>query len=413
MNAGSSSTKCSIVDVGEASAEPGEPSGISPTQASVPGDEPGRDQPYRDTAYRDTAYRDVLVRNLPPPGTPSLSDALSEMVASYSPEASAHRIVHGGTLFTKPILLDPLEESKLADLADLAPLHNPAALALIDKVRSLAPDIPSVGCFDTAFFATMPPAARAYAVPEHWTRALGIRRYGFHGLSHQWASQRTAELLGADPYGLRIVSAHLGSGASLAAVVGASAVDTTMGFTPLEGLVMATRSGSLDPGVILHLIQREGMEASAVEEALEHESGLLGLSGHADLAKVIDGAAAGDERCILAWELYLHRLCAAIAAMVSAMGGVDVLTFTAGAGEGSAALRREVCQHLSFLGFELDAGKNEHASGDRIISLDAPAPAAEAPRRMPAAAVVHAREDLIMARQAARLLGGGGVSVGH
>jgi acetate kinase len=288
--------------------------------------------------------------------------------------------------------VDEATEASLAGLGDLAPLHNPPALALLDRVRALD-DRPAVACFDTAFFADLPAAAATYAVPEEWRAGLGVRRYGFHGLSHAWASRRGAELEGRAVADRRVVTAHLGAGASLAAVEHGRAVDTTMGFTPLEGLVMATRSGSVDPGALVHVLRRGGLSADDLDDALERRSGLLALAGTPDLAEVRRRADRGDGRAQLAWDVYLHRLRAALAAMTAAMGGVDLLVFTGGAGEGSATLRAEAVGGLGFLGLDLDPVANA-GSGDRLLSVGGP----------PAVAVVGAREDLEMARQAEAVL---------
>ena len=213
-----------------------------------------------------------------------------------APDATGHRIVHGGTRFTGPVLVDKAVEKALRDLTDLAPLHQPKSLAAYDAVRGLLPGVAAVACFDTAFHASLPAAAATYAVPREWQQRYGVRRYGFHGLSHAYCSRRAAELLGRQPAGLRLVTCHLGAGASLAAVVNGRSVNTTMGFTPLEGLVMATRSGTVDPGLVLWLEQHEDLAPNAVADALEHRSGLLALAGAADMREVQAGAAAGDRR---------------------------------------------------------------------------------------------------------------------
>lgn len=321
--------------------------------------------------------------------------ALGRLVDRYRPEATVHRIVHGGAQFHEPLLVDGRTEEALLHLADLAPLHNPPALTLLDQVQRLAPTAATVACFDTGFFATLPEVAATYAVPEWWRSRLGIRRFGFHGLSHSWVSSVVPDLVGQPGSELRVVSAHLGAGASLAAISGGRPVDTTMGFTPLDGLVMATRCGSLDPGVITHLLRTGAADAASIDQTLEHRSGLLGLAGTADLAEVIDGAGAGEDRALLAYGVYLHRLRGAVAAMAAAMDGFDVLCFTGGAGEASAAMRADVCRGLGFLGCEVHSEAN-HGTGDRLISAQA----------TPAVAVVHAREDLVMARQATALLQG-------
>ncbi len=312
-----------------------------------------------------------------------------------------HRVVHGGPEFTSPLLLDAGAESRLETLAELAPLQNPPAIAAILSLQSRWPELPQVACFDTAFHVTIPPDASTYALPDRW-RDLGLRRFGFHGLSHAWASRRAAELIGAPVEDLRLVTAHIGSGASLAAVCGGRSVDTTMGFTPLEGLVMATRSGSVDPGLLLWLLRHEQITVDELEDALDRRSGLLGLSGvSGDLREVLVAGDQGDERSKLAFGVYVHRLRALVAAMVAAMGGIDGLVFTGGAGEGSARLRQETCAGLGFLGIDLDEPRNEagHELVDRLVSRVG---------ATPAVVVVRAREDLEIARQVRMVLGAGG-----
>jgi acetate kinase len=275
---------------------------------------------------------------------------LEAILAAGEPvEAAGHRVVHGGPEFAGPVLVDREVEGKLEALADLAPLHNPPALVGIRVLHELRPKLPAVACFDTAFHATIPAAAATYAVPASWRERWPLRRYGFHGLSHAYASHRAAELLGRTAEELRLVTAHLGAGASLAAVRGGRSVETTMGFTPLEGLAMATRSGSVDPGLLLWVQRHGGLGAEEVERALERESGLLGLCGRADMREVIAGADGGDERCRLAFDLYVHRLVAGVAAMAAAMGGVDALAFTGGVGENSARVRDAAAARLAFL----------------------------------------------------------------
>jgi len=312
--------------------------------------------------------------------------------------AVGHRVVHGGHRFSDPLLIDDRNEADLAALADLAPLHNPPAVAAIEALRRLRPELPSVACFDTAFHATLPPAAATYAVPPAWSAPVPLRRYGFHGLSHSYASRRAAELLEEDLASLRLVTAHLGAGASLAAVRGGRSVDTTMGFTPLEGLVMATRSGSVDPGLLLWVQRHSGHDAEQMESDLDRSSGLLALSGHADLREVIAGADSGEERCDLAFQVYLHRLAAGVAAMAAAMGGIDALVFTGGIGEHLGRVRAEASERLGFLGLDLDPAANRAAEGDAVLS--------SADARV-GAVVVTAREDIEIARQVRSATPGG------
>ncbi|MGA2520894.1 MAG: acetate/propionate family kinase [Acidimicrobiales bacterium] len=328
----------------------------------------------------------------------SIGDVLEEAVRGAPPaDAAGHRVVHGGAELTAPLLLGGGDDERLERLADLAPLHNPPALAAIRRLQALRPGMPEVACFDTAFHATMPAASSTYALPEAWA-ALGLRRFGFHGLSHAWASRRAAGLLGRSPQRLRLVTAHLGAGASLAAVAGGVSVDTTMGFTPLEGLVMATRAGSVDPGLLVWVLRHEGLTVDELEDALTRRAGLLGLSGSADLRRVIEAADEGDERGALAYDVYLHRLRGGVAAMAAAMGGTDGLVFTGGAGEHSARLRRDACEGLGFLGLVVDDARNDAAGGDGRDAVVSPGDAHAA------VVVVHAREDLEIARQVRAVL---------
>ena len=318
----------------------------------------------------------VVVRELDSPHARLDQTQLSAALACglSAADLTAHRVVHGGSRFRAAVRVDPAVRSALEDLVALAPLHQPQSLAALDAIIEALPDVPAVACFDTAFHATLPQAASEYALPLEWRERWGLRRYGFHGLSHAYIARRVPELLGAAPAGLRVVSCHLGSGASLCAILGGRSVDTTMGFTPLEGLVMGTRSGTVDPGLLLWLLERTGMTEPVLADALEHSSGLLGLAGSADMREVLARRAGGEPRAAAAIDVYLHRLRAAIAAMAASLGGIDALAFTGGIGEHSAEIRDEAVAGLRFLGdFEV--------------------------------LVIGAREDLEIARQARELLG--------
>ncbi len=325
-------------------------------------------------------------------GEARLRDELAALLdGGPEPVAAGHRVVHGGTEFTGPTLLDPGVEEELARLSDLAPLHNPGAVAAMRALDQVRPGLPTVACFDTAFHATLPPAAATYALPAAWRERWPLRRFGFHGLSHAYASRRAAELLGRPLEQLRIVTAHLGAGASLCAVKGGVSVDTTMGFTPLEGLVMATRSGSVDPGLLLWVQRHGGWSPGEIERALDRESGLLALSLRSgDMREVLAGVDEGDEDCRLAFDVYIHRLAAAIAAMAAAMGGLDALVFTGGVGENSPRVRAAAAKSLAFLGVEIDPRRNPSAGGDASVA---------ASRARVASVVVAAREDLEIAVQ--------------
>jgi acetate kinase len=263
-------------------------------------------------------------------------------------------------------------------------------------VGEVLPDTPAVACFDTAFHATLPDAAATYAIPREWRRRWPLRRFGFHGLSHAYASHRVAELLGRSVEALRIVTCHLGAGASLAAVAGGRSVETTMGFTPLEGLAMATRSGSVDPGLVLWLQEHVGTPPAELAATLEGRSGLLGLAGTPDMREVLASEAAGDPEAHLAAEVYLHRLRAGIASMAAAMDGLDVLVFTGGVGEHAPQIRARAAEGLGFLGVQVDGQRNEATEpADRELTDG---------RASVRAFVVTAREDLEIVRQVRALL---------
>ena len=315
-------------------------------------------------------------------------------------DATGHRVVHGGSRFTGPVVIDDTVTAAITGLTDLAPLHQPRALAAIGAVRAALPGVPAVACFDTAFHAGMPAAAAAYALPKVWTERFALRRYGFHGLSHAYASRRAAQLPGdQDPERLRVVTCHLGAGSSLAAVQGGRSVDTTMGFTPLEGLVMATRSGSVDPGLIIWLMQPGGLSLGEVATGLESWSGLSGLAdlpGHSgDLRAVRLAADQGDPDARLAIAVHAHRLRREIAAMAAAMNGLDVLVFTGGIGEHQPAVRAEAAAGLAFLGVGIDPDRNEATTTDAEIT---------APGAAVRTLVVTAREDVEIARQTRAVL---------
>lgn len=320
-------------------------------------------------------------------------EALGELLEQQV-DAVGHRIVHGGTRFTGPTLVDDDVLAGIEELGVLAPLHQGPAVDGLRQARTALPDVPQVACFDTAFHGTLPAAAYTYAVPRRWRDEFGVRRYGFHGLAHEWASRRAAELVGRPLQELRIVTAHLGSGASLCAVDRGRSIDTTMGMTPTAGLVMGTRSGDLDPAVPSYLTAR-GFDAEDVAAALNQDSGLLALAGSADARAVQVHADVDDEASVLALDVWGHRARAHVAAMAAAMAGVDVLAFSGGVGEHQPRMRERVVAGLRFLGLTLDLDRNGAASGDADIG------AAGAAVR---AVVVTAREDLMVVEQVQRLL---------
>ena len=310
---------------------------------------------------------------------------------------AGHRVVHGGERFAASVLLDDAVVSAVRSFSHLAPLHNPANLAGIEAVSALLPNLPQVAVFDTAFHHTMPPHAFRYAVPEEWYTQHGVRRYGFHGTSHRFVSQQAATLLGRPVSELRLVTAHLGNGCSATAVRDGVSIDTTMGLTPLDGLVMGTRSGDVDPGLIAYLAERTGMGLDRLTQALNTESGLLGLSGLSnDMRTVVAAAADGNERARLALDVFAHRLAKAIAGLVVGLGRLDALVFTGGIGENSPVVRSMVLNRLGFLGLAEDPQANARHGQNTAgrISVDGPV----------LALVVATDEELLIARDTARVI---------
>ena len=313
-----------------------------------------------------------------------------------SPEdlrAVGHRVVHGGDRYTSAVRINAEVKRTIEELTELAPLHNPASLDGINAVEQVLPNVPQVAAFDTAFHATLSEAARTYPLPQKWTREWGIRRYGFHGLSHSYCSTEATKRIGRR--GLRLVIAHLGNGASVSAVHDGVCVDTSMGFTPLEGLMMATRSGTIDPGVLIYLLRQKGLNAEELDNALNHESGLLGISGiSSDLRQILSKLPHNPD-ARLAVDLYVYRLVQTIGAMVATLGGIDALVFTAGVGEGSPEIRRRVCEKLNYLGLELDPAANEICKPDADIAR---------PASTARILVIATREDLTILRETRQLV---------
>ncbi len=306
-------------------------------------------------------------------------------------DAVGHRVVHGGDRFAGPVRIDADVLDAIAGLTSLAPLHQPRGLAGIDAVGFALGGVPAVACFDTAFHATIPESAATYALPGEWRRRWPLRRFGFHGLSHAWASRRAAEMAGRPVEELRTVSCHLGGGASLCAVLGGRSVEETMGFSPMEGLVMATRPGSVDPGLVLWLLQQGGLAVEEVAFGLEHRAGLAGLAGGSgDMRDVMASADRGDPAATLALAVHGHRLRREIAAMAAALGGLDVLVFTGGIGEHQPRVRADAGDGLGFLGVAVDPAANAAVAGDGDIT---------APGCPVRTVVVASREDLEIARQ--------------
>ncbi|MEV8420776.1 acetate/propionate family kinase [Streptomyces niveus] len=315
-----------------------------------------------------------------------------------APTAVGHRIVHGGPELRRHTLVDDDVRDALQRTADLAPAHVPPALRVLDAARELLPNVPHVACFDTVFHAGLPAAAREFAVPETWRGEFGVRRYGFHGLSYAWALARTAELLRQRPKRLRIVIAHLGGGCSVCAVRGGTSVDTTMGFTPLDGLVMSRRSGAVDPGALIWLQTRHGLSAEEIDDALNHHSGLLALSGSSgDTRDLVRDRAAGDERAALALDVFTHHCRRGIAAMAASLDRIDALVFTGEIGEDQPEVREEVCAGLGILGV---------SGGLRVpdASDDAPAHLVSAPEATVPVVVVPTGEARQIDGETRRLL---------
>ena len=305
-----------------------------------------------------------------------------------------HRVVHGGSKFEKPILVTREVKEAIASVSAFAPLHNRSELEGIELMEQLLGSAPQIAVFDTSFHYHLPQPAAAYPGPYEWfTR--GIRRYGFHGISHQYCAERAAQLLGKEPDSSRLVSCHLGNGCSLAAIVGGRSIDTTMGFTPLEGLMMGTRSGSVDPGILTFLLREEKLTGQQLDEILNQKSGLLGISGVSnDMRQVLEAMKTGNERAKLAFEIFVHRLRSGIGSMVAALGGLDTLIFTAGIGENSPEVRDAVCARLAYLGLQLDADKNRRFPVDQDIA---------APDSAARVLVIRAQEEWAIARECWRM----------
>jgi acetate kinase len=312
-----------------------------------------------------------------------------------------HRVVHGGLHHFHPTLVTPEVRAAIEGASAYAPLHNLAELQGMSTVRKVLGEVPQVAVFDTGFHQTIPPSAATYPGPYEWVQQ-GIRRYGFHGINHQYCAQRAARILGRDLKSLKLVTCHLGNGCSLAAIQSGQSVDTTMGFTPLDGLMMGSRSGSVDPGILTYLMRDKKMSGAQLDTLLNQKSGLLGVSGvSGDMREVLAAARSAQhvhkDRAELALAVYVHRLQTGIGAMVAALGGLDALVFTAGVGENSAEVRQMACQRLAFLGIDLDLHKNDHPSLDQDISM----PAARV-----RVLVIRAQEDWMIARECHTLISG-------
>ena len=311
-------------------------------------------------------------------------------------DAVGHRVVHGGEEFTKSVLIDRKVLKGIRDCVPLAPLHNPANLIGIAACEDVMPGKPMVAVFDTAFHQTMPPKAYIYAVPYRWYTENKVRRYGFHGTSHQYVCQRAAAMLGRPLEELRIVTCHLGNGASTCSVKFGKSIDTSMGFTPQDGLPMGTRSGAIDAAITEYIADQRGYSGKRVENVLNKESGMLGVSGvSSDFRDLEVAAAEGNERAQLALDIFAYKVTKRIGSAAAAMGGVDAVVFTAGVGENSASMRAKIMEGLEFLGFQMDAEKNNVRGKERIISTD---------DSKNAILLVPTNEELMIALDTARLV---------
>jgi acetate kinase len=301
-----------------------------------------------------------------------------------------HRVVHGGQDYQQSTLISPDVKKAIARLSIFAPVHNPVNLEGIEIIENILKNVPQIAVFDTAFHAQLPPASFVYPGPYEWLEK-GIRRYGFHGISHQYCARRAAEIMNRNLADLRLINCHLGNGCSLAAIRGGVSVDTTMGFTPLEGLMMGSRSGSIDPGIIIHLLKQSDLTAEKLDDMLNRNSGLKGISGvSGDLRQIGEAITQGNQRAQLALDIYIHRLRAGIGAMLASLGGLDALIFTAGVGENSAIVRSAACEAFGFMGLKLDGEKNQQVQGDEDIA------AVDSAVRV---VVIHTQEDWEIARE--------------
>ncbi|HZN17809.1 MAG TPA: acetate kinase [Micromonosporaceae bacterium] len=378
LNSGSSSVKYRLVDLDRPSSGPGGP--VERTG------EPGG----------------VVERVGEPDGVPDHAAALRRIADALGLDdlpglrAVGHRVVHGGARFREPAVIDDAVLSAIRDLVPLAPLHNPANLAGIEVARALRPDVPHVAVFDTAFHATLPPPAASYALDVAVAERFGIRRYGFHGTSHRFVASRTAALLGRPVAELNTIVLHLGNGASAAAVSGGRSVETSMGLSPLEGLVMGTRSGDLDPAVVSHLHRVSGMSVAEIDDLLWHRSGLVGLCGDNDMRAVLARRSGGDPAAELAFAVYCHRIRKYVGAYHAVLGRLDAIAFTAGIGEHSAQVRATSLAGLEAWGIAVDPARNE-AGGDgpRVVSADG---------ARVSVCVVPTDEELAIAEEVAALL---------
>ncbi len=393
LNAGSSSQKSCLYNIGESipkeSPEPlweadidwkSEQEGILTVESN------GKEQEIK-LDDRDTALKILL---------DTLIQGETKVIASLDEiDVVGHRVVHGGAKYSQPVKIDADVKKAIADLIPLAPSHNPVNLEGINTIESILSEVPQVAVFDTAFHTTIPEAAKVYPIPYKYYEQ-GIQRYGFHGISHQYCAQRTAHILQQPLDSLKIVTCHLGNGCSLAAIKDGICIDTTMGFSPLEGLMMGTRCGSIDPQIIIYMMQEYGMDVEKINQVLNKESGLKGVSGISnDLRAIAKAMSNGNTQAQLAYDIYLHRLKKAIGAMVASLNGLDALVFTAGAGENQSMLRSKTCGGLSYLGLQLDLVKNDADPVDTNIATK---------NSQVQILVIHTQEDWAIATAAKKVM---------
>jgi acetate kinase len=391
LNGGSSSFKSSLFDV----------TGSEGSAAPNPSWEARVDWEHHEgtAEIQIKAAGATTTRSIPVKSPLDSLDPLMEMLPGRGEiHVAGHRVVHGGRAFRESTRITPEVRAGIAQMASFAPEHNRLELEAIECMeRILGPDAVQVAVFDTAFHATLPKPAYVYPGPYEWLDQ-GIRRYGFHGISHQYTSRRAADILGKNLASLRMITCHLGNGCSLAAIRDGASIDTTMGFTPLEGLMMGTRSGTIDPGIIIHLVRHLGLSAEALDRVLNKESGLRGVSGvSGDMRAVMAAIDRGDARAQLAFDVYVHRLRAEIGAMLASLGGLDALVFTAGVGENSPQVRAQAVEAFAFMGVKLDAAKNAQSPPDADIA---------APDSAVRVLVVHTQEEWEIARESFRVAGG-------
>ena len=401
LNAGSSSQKSRLYDVDRSP-------GLRPPQPLWEAEIAWGANPEAATLRVRTAAGATLQTELPVEREAALAAMLETLWSGPTRvvdeptaiDAVGHRVVHGGLEYEQSVRVTPQVAEAIERLAELAPEHNPAALAGIEvAARVLGASVPQVAVFDTAFHAHMPLAAAVYPGPYAWFEQ-GIRRFGFHGISHQYCAERAAQLLGRDLTTLRLITCHLGNGCSLAAIAGGRSVETTMGFTPMEGLMMGTRSGSVDPGILTYLLRQRGASGDSLDRTLNHDSGLKGISGvSGDMREVLAARAAGNPRAVLAFDMFVYRLRFYIGALLVVLSGLDALVFTGGIGEHSPEVRAGACETLGFVGIKLDAAANARSPRDASIAADDSA--------LPVL-VIQTQEDWMVARECWRVLDAAG-----